>query len=66
MKKSRRSFEHKVRCFLCNHEWIPVGNMRYITIHEYGIPVQRVCYDIECVKCGKHDVEIIQSPWCAA
>lgn len=48
---------------VCNHEWRSLGNMRWYTVYEFGLPVQYVCDDLECVKCGKKTTQSIRSPW---
>lgn len=52
-----------IRCFSCDHEWSSLGNMRWFTVYEFGCPVQYVCDDLECVKCGKKITQSIRSPW---
>lgn len=52
-----------VKQLTCSHEWRSLGNMRWFIIHEYGCPIQYVCDDLECVKCGKKFTESIRSPW---
>lgn len=53
-----------IKQLFCKHEWRSIGCMCRFTSTEEGYPAECMSDELECVKCGKHKIEFIRSPYC--